>query len=979
MKLLVCFFLYPLVSVLHAQNSIGIPQIVNYNKQDYAAASQNWNIAQDENGLLYFANNAGLLSFDGVFWRTYFLPNRTIVRSVLAHEGRIYVGGQREIGYFSPGKDGDLQYTSLNSLIPEGGDDFADVWNIARYDGHVFFRANDKILEWDGARNIRVHESNNWGYLGEVNGQLLANEVGLGLVYFNKGQWVPRIKQGRLPATNFLLRTALPLGKDSVLLVSLLHGLYLLTGDTVRPYLTPDLARIAPKSIAAACLMPDNRLALATNLGGCFIVDRQGNLVQSFTRQEGIQNNNVLSAFSDRDGNLWLGLDNGIDLLASSNSIRSIYPDRQDRNSGYTSAIFDGKLYLGVSTGVYCIDLDHKRSDISYTTGSFDFVQNTEGQVWNLSVVNQLLMLGHNKGAFVIADRNARPLDTRTGFWSFQSLYPERQSPVLVAGTYSGISVINYRNGQLASPIIYDQAESARFIAIDGRTLWLAHPYKGVFKVQFDADTVQSITRYADRKHILSSNHNKVFRLRDRVLLTTDNGMFEYNRDSADFVRSQELEAAIGSEPVSFIMEDQYNNIWFCRDRQVAVLDRMSRGQRIISIPEIDNRIMAGGFENILVIDSNNVLIAGERGFFHINYADYRNKRLPLQTLIRKVQSTRGEAPLLFGGYRSNQRKPALGYSLNSLHFEFSSTLYGQISNTEYSYYLEGFDSDWSAWSLRTERDYTNLPAGDYVFRVRCRNNTYNISDEARYEFRILPPWYQTWWAYIIWGLLLFTILYLFYKRQQRKYKKQQQARLQEQHRKYEEEQRQLQLQHQLDMQERETQIIQLRNEKLQSEIGHKNSELASAAMNLVQKKEMLSKIKGDLEQYREQREPEKAQKEFLKILRLIDRELDHNEEWEQFAVHFDSVHANYLKKLKEQFPALTTSDLKLAAYLRLNLSSKEIAQLLNISLRGVETSRYRLRKKLDIPADASLFDFLLQVTGDAGESSTGAQETGST
>jgi DNA-binding CsgD family transcriptional regulator len=133
--------------------------------------------------------------------------------------------------------------------------------------------------------------------------------------------------------------------------------------------------------------------------------------------------------------------------------------------------------------------------------------------------------------------------------------------------------------------------------------------------------------------------------------------------------------------------------------------------------------------------------------------------------------------------------------------------------------------------------------------------------------------------------------------------------------------------------------------------------------MNLVQKKEMLSKLKDDLIHYKNIPDTEKAAKEFQKIIRVIDRDLDHNEEWEQFAVHFDSVHSNYLKKLKARHPSLTTSDLKLAAYLRLNLSTKEIAQLMNISVRGVETSRYRLRKKLDIENEINLFDHLLKIT----------------
>ena len=950
--------------ILPAQNTIGIPNIVNYSKQQYNAGSQNWAVVQDKSGIMYWANNDGLLSFDGVFWRMYKLPNKTIARSVaVSADNKIYIGGQGEIGYFSPGNNGELFYTSLNQFIPTIENDFADVWNICFYQDRVFFRANKKILEYDGKRVI-AYNSMNWGFLGSVNGILIANEIDKGLVYYSNGQWLPKIKVGKLPTDNLLLRSALALTKDSTLLVSLQHGLFVLHGDTVSAFTTPDLKDIASKNISSACMISADRIALATNLAGCIIINNKGKFIQRFTKNEGIQNNNVLSVMADKDRNLWFGLDNGIDVVTYSNAIRNIFPDQQNRNAGYTSTIFRNELYLGVSTGVYRIKLDDLFKDISYTIGTFDFVENSQGQVWNLSAVNDKLLMGHNKGAYIIEGNKALPLDIRTGFWGFQPLYTTQPSSVIVGGTYNGISFSYYKNGNISTPIVNSQVESARFVAIGKNMIWIAHPYKGLYKISYNENGIGKSEKYKDDKKILSSNRNKVFKLKDKIILTTDNGIFEYDEQQQDFVRSASLEKLLGKAPVSYLKEDAAGNIWFSRDRKVSIVDRSFKEPRIVLIPEIDGRIMANGFENILVIDSNNVLIAAEKGFFHINYALYKKNRLPLQALIRKVQlSNVQEHGLIYGGYNLLPSVPSIKHKYNSLHFECSSTLYGQELNTEYSYYLEGFDKEWSAWSKKTDKDYTNLPAGNYTFKVKCRNNPDHESEVTGFSFNILPPWYQTWWSYSLYAVLFFGLLYFFYKRQQNKYKRLQLLKLQEQQRKYAEEQKQLQLQHQLEIEQSEKQIIELRNEKLQSEVEHKNSELASSAMNLVQKKELLSKLKEDLVQYKCVPDAGKASKEFQKILKLIDKELDHNEEWEQFAVHFDSVHTNYLKKLKDQYPSLTTSDLKLAAYLRLNLSSKEIAQLMNISIRGVETSRYRLRKKLDLANEMSLFDHLIKIT----------------
>jgi len=946
----------------NGQNTIGIPNIVNYSKAVYKAGNQNFGIAQDEKGIMYFANTDGLLSFDGNYWRIYPLPNKTIARSVaIGEDKRIYVGGQKEIGYFSPGANGDLVYTSLNTILSKADNDFADVWNISFFKGHVFFRSNKKIFNYHNNK-IVTYNSVNWGFLSSVSGQLLAYEAEKGLLSFKNGLWETALKNGELPKENLFLRAAVTLGKDSVLLVTLTHGLFILYHDTLSVFNTPDINNIARQNISAACLLAPNRIALFTNLAGCIIINREGKFVQHFTKKEGIQNNNARIGFQDRDKNLWLGLDNGIDLVTYGNAIKNIFPDTEDRNTGYTAVIHDKQLYLGVASGVYKIKLADNNTDISYVNGTFEFVKNSEGQVWNLAVVNGQLLMGHNKGGFHIHNDKAVPVDTKIGYWSFHQL-PDRSGNMAFAGTYTGINFYNTTNGVISNSGITAQFESARFIAIDKNIIWVAHPYKGIYSITLDKNNVPFVNSYKDTKGILSGNHNKIFKLKDKIILTSDNGVFEYDHKENDFVKADWFQKLAGNQPITYIKEDAGGNIWFCRDRKVGVIDRSFVKPRLFFIPELDNRIMAAGFENIMILDSNNVLVAADKGFFHINYALYKKNKLPLQVLIRKVQSPLWNERVIYGGYDNLKEPPSIAYKYNTLHFECSSTLYGQELNTDFSYYLQGFDKGWSAWSQKREKDYTNIPAGNYVLKVKCRNNVDNESTEALFQFTILPPWYKTWWAYTLFGLLFSGVLYFFYKRQQRKYKALQQLKLKEQQRKYDEEQKQLQLQHEIEIQQSEKKIIELQNEKLQSEVQHKNTELASSAMNLVRKKEILSKLKEDLVQYKETPEADKRAKEFLKIIRLIDKELDHNEEWEQFAIHFDSVHTNYLKKLTDNFPGLTISDLKLAAYLRLNLTSKEIAQLMNISIRGVETSRYRLRKKLGLNNDNSLFDFLIKVT----------------
>ncbi|MBS1564858.1 MAG: hypothetical protein JST39_10735, partial [Bacteroidetes bacterium] len=728
-----CFLLIGILlyaCALWSQNTIGIPTVVNHTRQEYRAGSQNWDIKQDASGILYFANNDGLLSYDGTFWRLYPLPNKVIARSLaIGPDGKIYVGGQEDFGYFSPGANGELTYTSLKQLIPGKNTDFADVWDICLFGHDVYFRSNKLIFRLSNNK-ITVYKSTNWNFLGSTGQDVIACEFNKGLVRFADGDWQPLVHVGALPA-QAKVSAVLPFGTDSLLVSTFTNGLFILHHDTLSPFSSPAINAIRQESIAGVDFLSADRLAIITNLAGCIVIDKKGNLIQQFAKQQGLQNNNILCLLLDRDRNLWLGLDHGVDMISYNNAISNISPEKEDRNAGYTSRIYDNRLYLGMATGVYSAALGPDHKDLSLVKSNFDFVENTKGQAWNLCEVNGKLLVAHNNGAFVVQGNTATNIDNKTGFWTFLPLYKTPVSPVMIAGTYNGINVYNEEPGSFRNPRVHAQFESAKFIAIDGRTIWIAHSYKGLYKVVFNEDDQPMASVYHDTRGILSANHNHLFKIKDKILLTTDNGTFEYDPRQGDFVRSVYYEKLFGHVPVSYIKDDPYGNIWFCRDKRVGVIDLSAGKPRTYYISELDNKITSGGYEDINIIDSNNVIIAAEKGFFHLNYARYIKARYPIRVLIRNVRSTSQKNGLLYGGYTpdtGSTAAPEIPYSSNSLRFQYSSVLYGQEQNIDYSYYLEGFDKGWSDWSKRTEKDYTNIPAGHYVFRVKCRNSRDNES-----------------------------------------------------------------------------------------------------------------------------------------------------------------------------------------------------------------------------------------------------------
>lgn len=944
------------------QNTIGIPDIINYSKDIYNAGTENRGVAQDKNGIMYFANYEGLLSFDGTYWSLYPLPNKTIVRSVaIGKDNKIYAGGQDDFGYFSPDKNGRLAYTSLKKMLSAKNYSFTDIWNIISYGDDIFFRSKEKIFQLSN-KTIEVYPAaSEWRFLGLSNNQLIAQDSKNGLLEFANGLWAPFVKESELPS-DFLVTCFFPIGKDSSFITTVNTGFFILRDNKVSKFRFTGANPFLSQRILTAISVTKDWIAVGTNLAGCYIISKEGEIIQNLSRKEGLQINNVLSLFTDSGNNLWLGLDNGIDLIAYNNSIKHIYPEKLNEGEGYTSLVFKNELYVGTSNGLYKVPVSEKE-DISFVNGEFKPIPNTRGSTVGLAELNGKLLLAHHDGAFEIKNSIAIPINMQAGYWTFLPFYNVLPSSLVVAGSDNGLDFFEFKNNTFFSKgDLPGFDEAAQFIAIDNNNIiWIAHPYRGVYKIEINRPHPVKTTLYTDKNGLPSSIKNHLFKIKNHIVITSEKGIYEYNPDKDSFEISAWFKGFFGERNIRHLKEDAEGNIWFVEDKNLGVLNFSGADTETIHFPELNGK-MVSGFEHIYPLNKFNVIVGAEKGFYHINFEEYKKNRYHLQTKIKSVRVFGRTDSLLYGGYMgdvndtSSQTKDMvfeIANNLNSLHFEYSAPLYVQQTSVEYSYHLKGFDKGWSAWSKKTEKDYTDLSAGDYTFQVKAKSSLGTESIINSYSFTVLPPWYQTYGAYCMYALLFIAIAYLLYRWQRKIFKKQQE--------KHKEEQKKLQYLHQLELDKSEKEIVKLKNEKLESEIEYKNSELAATAMHLVQRGELLANIKEEMMRLKKAYNGTQPPDDFKKILRILGEENKMNRDWEQFAVHFDKVHRDFIRNLKQAYPGLSAHELKLSAYLRMNLSSKEIAQLEHISVRGVEISRYRLRKKLHISTETNLFDFLLE------------------
>lgn len=942
------------------QNTIGLPQILNYTNTDYRAGTQTWDADQDKWGRMYFANNEGLITFDGNYWKVYAQPNKTILRSIAVDTAlnRVYAGGQDELGFFEPGNNGVLQYTSLKQLIPKPNNQFTDVWDIEFLNGSVFFRTPDRIFEYKNETILVYPAISEWGFLKNVAGRLLAQDRQKGIFQFINNGWQPLCQPDGVP--NFEITGIISLAADSLLLSSLTNGLYIFSRGALTKKATAADALLKEKHIYTLEKINSTEFVAGTVSDGCFILNNNGEIIQQISRNEGLQNNNVLSLFLDKSQNLWTGLNNGISFIAYNAAIKYIKPSKNNEVAGYSSCVYNNQLYIASSDGAYATPLLNSDKDISFSKGSFSLIAGSSGQAWHLSEVNRQLLMGHHNGSYTIQNQQAIPLFTGIGNWLYVPVSSVFPSKLVVAGTYAGLSLLEFNNTTYKNNFTLKGInESLRFLATDNNGIfWASHPYRGVYKLVIDTLNKSFTAKlYTDKDGLPSALRNHVFRIANRMVFATEKGIYEFNTDKNQFTPSAFLKNVFGNASIQYLTEDAEGNIWFCTGKKMGVAQQVSTPEkyRIIYFPELTGKILSG-FENVYPFSNENIFIASDNGIIHLNYKKYLQRNVGLSVLLTQVKALGKTDSLIFGGYFNKTDKDAylpkqsleFPKSYNSFHFEFSTPAFGSQKNIEYSYQLEGYDNAWSAWVTKPEKDYTNLPNGTYTFKVKARDNFGNECEPVSYTFIVKPAWYKTIWAYGLYALMLIALIYFTSRYQKAKLQKQQQL--------FEEEQKRLKYIHQLEVEKNEKEIIKLQNEKLVNEVVYKNRELADVSMHLVERSDALLKVKDELQRLYKKTGENHDIKKSIQLLNDVEK---NNSSWEQFATHFDEVNNNFLKKLKLQYPALTSTDLKMCTYLHLKLSSKEIAQLMNITVRGVEISRYRLRKKLNIPQEKTLFDFL--------------------
>ncbi|WP_153847999.1 helix-turn-helix and ligand-binding sensor domain-containing protein [Sphingobacterium paramultivorum] len=946
-----CSILFFLMHPGYCQTIIptGTPFVKQYKKDQYKAGNQNWSLAVDKDGRIYSANTEGLLQFDGQYWRIFPLPNHSTVRSVaIGKDGKIYTGGRGEFGYWTSKPFGNLTYHSLSKLVQDKTYfPNEEIWKIIVEGQRVFFHTFSKSYIWENNR-IRQLTAKGEPFLfpHQLNNMLFFEQLPSGLHEFKQDKLIPVKGKDVLKDKNVL--AILPFDATTSLIATSRNGLYLMKADgSILPWSVPANQLLSQSQINNGLYLYDGQYAFGTIQNGVIVINKNGQVIQHINKNNGLQNNTVLSIVKDNQKNIWVGLDNGIDRIEI-NSPLSFYTDFVGKiGTVYTSIIYQGKIYLGTNKGLFSSEW---KGLTNYNSLNFSQIPNSNGQVWTLALFGDELICGHNDGTFKLVNGRLEKISQITGGWIFKPIFGTKN---ILQGNYTGLSKFSFDGIHLQFVQQFAGVkEPVRFLAQkDNHTFWIGD-WGQIQLLGFDANFQQANILFSSKQDSIASKRQftGIYTLENNLVFATDSGFLQFDNIVKRFSYADELNTALGTYKNSNkVIPINTNSYWFIQKTKIAKVDFDSKGKLHIDsnlLSPLQDRMM-NNYENILPIENQYYLIGLDDGFAIYRHSDKSQKyRLPLPQIAQLINLTTGQAIIPDSAFK-------LSSSDNNLRISFSSPFYSS-SPIQYQYYLEGYSDNWSEWSETAYQDFTNLPYGKFQIKIRAKDNMGLVSEIQAFSFTIRYPWYLSWWAKVFYTLVLITLIYLAYIFSlQRERKRQFQIR-----RKWLEEKK-IALERETEQKEKDW--IKLKNQQLEDQLQLKNKELANAALNIVYKNEMLNNLHDELKQLKDADGNKLSSDELKKINKLIDDAHNDDRDWHIFERSFNESHENFFKKLKQEFPDLVPNDLKLCAYLRLNMSSKEIASLLNISTRGVEIRRYRLRKKLGIPTDKNLSEFLME------------------
>ena len=943
----------------------GQPVVRTFSRAEYGAGAQNWAVAQDSLGRMYFGNRYGLLTYDSQTWELLRIPNYSTVRSIMIDDakGRIYVGASDDFGYFEVERgSGRRVYRSLRQTLKSSDTRFSEIWNIHRDKNDIWFQSDFHIFRYDGDKTVTISFDDKITSSAIINGRLYAGLQTKGLVTVNDRSITHVADVEKLTGKRIV--AILPGRDDRIVALTAFDGIYEVTPDGIaQPDLPINTFLKDNQAFSGAYNAKTGQYAFGTVNAGAVITKSAKSTPIHISVATGMQNNTVLNLGFDQDSNLWMALDNGIDYAITNSAVSILTYPGTVYGAGYASLLRDATLYLGTNHGLYAFKYPHATTT-QRESGHQPLIK---GQIWSIDTIGSDLLVSGDAGLYQgSATRGFQRLENISGTWCVRPI-PGDGGRAIASG-YDGFHLLQKTASgkwMVSNRIAGHSNATGKFIIDSNGDIWIAHWMRGIYRLRMNrAMTTFDSENLFNTHHGLPSDRNNLISMIDgELVFSTENGFYRFEPKRSRFEPHEMLNTMFRSRRSARLYQSAGHEVWSVSPDHVWRATSSPAGGHDLDTTTYQplGEKLIPGFDNLQFISSGRSIMSSQDGFYEIN-SNYTNPSPTTQTLFISHIYAKQDS-LIYTAPLTNAITETLDvpYALNSLKFEFTAPEYRAANAVRYSFLLENYDDGWSSWSRSSSKEYTQLSEGTYTLRVRAFDTYSGETAETSFSFAISAPWYRTTLAKVIY-LLLFCaagyVVYMLLRDSSRRAAR-------EVERRKEEELEQMKRAASEEALRKDYEIAQLKSQQLEHDIKHKSEELSNITMNVIRKNEILLDISGKLDKVRDSI-PDDASatvgRQLQKIKKLIQDSISHDDDWRSFTKNFDIVYENYTQRLLALHPDLNASDQRICCYLKIGLSSKEIAPLFNISYRSVEMTRYRLRKKMGLSREVNLTEYLQKI-----------------
>ncbi len=799
--------------VAHGQiNSNGLPILRNYTPEEYEASDQNWSAVQDHRGVMYFGNNDnGVLEYDGKTWRKIPVPQNAIVRSLnVDSAGTVYVGTVGDFGYLAPNKQGTLQYNSLLDLLVDSVGAFSDIYKIHLFNNKVHFFNRSYLFIYDGQKvdaidinperrysNLLSFLSNNRYYIGSYKEglrELTDTSLSIapnGAFFKQKNIW------GMTPSS------------DSTATMVTSSGLYKYNQQSGNVTQLENNDKFFGKTV-------DNEVQLYYSFGvnkfdigisflfdeniGFAQLDSTGLPKRVLSKKTGLFDETVTSLYQNKksettDNPLWLPLNVGI-TRADIHSPINRFSEESGIRGGINSVLkFNGKLVVLTMSGAFYQDFDN------YGVAHFRPIDGINSASWSYLILDdsrtnkQKMLIGTITNGIYEVDENfnAKSISHTYEFNDIEhiaySLHQCKGNPsVVYIGMSGSFAAMKWQNGRWKNlgRISPDELKSEyrHISSANPNELWLITYVDGVQRIRLNGDEIK-VDKFNEEHGLSTLKNISSAVINGKVYFSSNNGIVKYNNKTNTFEPAvlPGLNQTIEGRGVYKFVKFDKGYALSCysttsNDKWIEYVEPGSNGEDVVQKTMF--KALPSRWSDELYVDENEILwMSISTELFSYNKNIERNYNKPFNALIRRVKIT-GDSVIFNGSfskevetgkrivslYQQPNQNPALSFSNNNISFDVASSFYEFPDRTEYSFFLDGYDKEWSKWNSQPSPIYTNLREGSYTFKVKARNVYGTESKIAEYSFTIHAPWYRTILAYIVylilagllvWGIVIFN------------------------------------------------------------------------------------------------------------------------------------------------------------------------------------------------------------------------------